>query len=152
MFFFPYSTDAPVYYWPLATVGLIVANIVVFALMAGGMITDPDAWMLSFADGLHAEQWLTSMFSHAGIEHLLGNMLFLWVFGLVVEGKLGWLKFLTCYLGIGLTQAMLEQIVMLGYTGEVQGSLGASSAIFGLMAMAAVWAPKNEVTFFYLIF
>ena len=68
---------------------------------------------------------------------------------LVVEGKLGWSKFLACYLGIGLSQAVLEQLVMLGYSGDVPGSLGASSAIFGLMAMAAVWAPKNEITFFY---
>ncbi len=151
-FFFPYSTDAPVYYWPVATVAMIVVNVLVFVLMAGGVITDPDAWMLSFGQGLHAEQWLTSMFMHAGLEHLLGNMLFLWVFGLVVEGKLGWSKFLTCHLGIGVSQAMLEQLVMLGYSGEVPGSVGASSAIFGLMAMAAVWAPKNEITFFYLFF
>lgn len=151
IFFFPYSTDAPIYHWPFATGGLIVANVLVFVLMVSGVITDPDAWMLSFGDGLHAEQWLTSMFTHGGLEHLLGNMLFLWVFGLVVEGKLGWLRFLTCYLGIGISQSMLEQLVMLGYTGEVPGSLGASSAIFGLMAMAAVWAPKNEITFFYII-
>jgi membrane associated rhomboid family serine protease len=147
-FFFPYTTDAPVYYWPCATVGIIAVNIVIFFLMVLGLI-DPIPCFLSWGNGLHPEQWLTSVFTHGGLGHLLGNMLFLWVFGLVVEGKLGWSKFLACYLGIGMTHAMLEQIVMLGYNGDMIGSLGASAAIFGLIAMAAVWAPKNEITFFW---
>ena len=45
-------------------------------------------------------------------------MIFLWGFGLVVEGKLGWWKYLLVYLGIGVTQCALEQTVMLGYDGE----------------------------------
>jgi len=107
---------------------------------------------LWYGAGLHPEQWLTSIFSHAGIQHLVGNMLFLWVFGLIVEGKIGWWKFLACYLGIGVVHSMLEQIVMLGYTGTVPGALGASAAIFGIMAMAAVWAPLSEITFFWIFF
>ena len=77
-------------------------------------------------------------------------MIFLWVFGLIVEGKIGWWKFLACYLGIGIVHSMLEQIVMLGYSGDVPGALGASAAIFGIMAMAAIWAPLNEITFFWI--
>jgi hypothetical protein len=77
-------------------------------------------------------------------------MLFLWVFGLVVEGKLGRWKFLLCYLGVGITESMCEQIIMLGYSGDAAGSLGASAAIFGLMAIATVWAPMNEVQFVML--
>jgi hypothetical protein len=79
-------------------------------------------------------------------------MLFLWVFGLVVEGKLGWWRFLCCYLAIGVTQSAIEQTVMLGHSGEMPGSVGASAVIFGLMAMAAVWAPLNEISFFWLFF
>jgi membrane associated rhomboid family serine protease len=149
MFFFPYSTDAPIYHLPLATVGMIFANVGVFMAMVSGGIIEPDGWILTFGQGLHPNEWLTSMFSHGGLGHLAGNMLFLWVFGLITEGKLGALKFLACYLGIGVSQAGLEQLVMLGYSGDVPGSLGASSAIFGLMALAAVWAPMNEVTFFW---
>jgi hypothetical protein len=95
---------------------------------------------------------VTNIFSHAGIEHLVGNLLFLWVFGLVVEGKIGWWKFLACYLGIGVIHSMIEQIIMLGYTGLVPGALGASAAIFGIMAMAAVWAPLSEITCFWMFF
>jgi hypothetical protein len=71
---------------------------------------------------------------------------------LIVEGKIGWWKFLACYLGIGVLHSMLEQIVMLGYSGLVPGALGASAAIFGIMAMAALWAPLNEITFFWIFF
>lgn len=152
MFFFPISTDAPVYYWPFATVLLIAVNIAVFFAMITGAISSPVEWILWYGNGLHATQWLTSIFVHASVDHLLGNMLFLWVFGLVVEGKLGWQKFLACYLSIGVGESMIEQVAMLGYSGEVPGSLGASAAIFGLMAMATVWAPKNEITFFFWVF
>jgi membrane associated rhomboid family serine protease len=148
--FVPYSTDAPVYYWPLATVGLIAANVVIFAAAFLGAIP-AENWMISFGDGLHPDQWLLSIFMHAGPDHLIGNMIFLWVFGLVVEGKLGWWKFLCCYLAIGMCQMGIQQAVMLGYEGEMTGALGASGAIFGLMAMAMIWAPMNEITFFYWI-
>jgi len=148
----PYSTDAPIYHWPIATVSLIVANIVLFFGLLSGSFGPWDNWMLQYGNGLHPDQWFRAMFTHAGVEHLVGNMLFLWVFGLVVEGKLGWWKFLCCYVGIGATQSMLEQAVMLGYSGEVPGSVGASAAIFGLMAMATVWAPMNEISFAWIIY
>ena len=149
--FIPYSTDAPIYHWPVATVGLIVANTVIFFAVLSGSISDPEYWVLPYGEGLTPVQWLLSMFMHADFEHLLGNMLFLWVFGLVVEGKIGWYRFLGCYLAIGIGQSMGEQTLqlMLGGQGD---SLGASSAIYGIMAMAAVWAPKNEVSFFYWLF
>jgi membrane associated rhomboid family serine protease len=147
----PYTTDAPVYYWPFATVGLIVANVVIFFGVAFGNLGDFDGWMLEYGNGLHPDQWFRSMFMHGSLEHLVSNMLFLWVFGLVVEGKLGWWKFLCCYMAIGVSEAAIEQAVMLGYSGETYGSLGASAAIFGLMAMAAIWAPMNEITFMWLI-
>jgi membrane associated rhomboid family serine protease len=146
----PYTTDAPVYYWPFATVGLIAANIVVFCGVLFGNLGDVENWMLEYGNGLHPDQWFLSLFMHGSIGHLVSNMLFLWVFGLVVEGKLGWWKFLCCFLAIGVTQSAIEQIAMLNYGGETYGSLGASAAIFGLIAMAAVWAPMNEITFAWI--
>jgi membrane associated rhomboid family serine protease len=149
--FLPYTTDAPIYYWPFATVGLILVNVLVFAAVMFGDEVAAEYWILSFGDGLHPLQWLTSIFMHAGPMHLIGNMIFLWVFGLVVEGTLGWWRFLCCYLAIGMAQMAVTQLVMLGYTGEMVGALGASGAIFGLIAMAMIWAPMNEITFFYWI-
>lgn len=152
MFFFPFRTDAPIYYWPVTTVVLVALNCTVFWALVTGHLESPEQWLLWYGHGLHPAQWLRSIFLHCSFDHLLGNMLFLWVFGLVVEGKLGWWKFLACYLAIGVGQSMVEQTVMLGYDGGVPGSLGASAAIFGLMAMAVVWAPKNNISFGYLIF
>lgn len=149
-FLFPYTTDAPVYYWPFATLGLIVANVLVFIGMVNGTISNADEWVLWYGEGLHPLQWVTNFFTHSGSSHLVGNMLFLWVFGIIVEGKLGWWKFLSCYLGIGVVHSLLEQIVMLQYTGGTPGAVGASAAIFGIMAIAATWAPLNEITFFYI--
>ena len=149
--FIPYSTDAPIYYWPIATIGLIVANVFIFFAVLFGGIQNPDDWVLVYGVGLTPPQWLLSMFMHADLLHLLGNMIFLWVFGLVVEGKLGWQKFLPCYLAIGILQSVVEQILQLVLAGQ-GGSLGASSAIYGIMAMAAIWAPKNEIKMFYWVF
>jgi membrane associated rhomboid family serine protease len=151
MLFLPYSTDAPIYHWPIATVSLIVANVAAYLVVAVGGYLNPDEWILAFADGIHPLQWLLSIFMHAGVMHLLGNMIFLWLFGLVVEGKLGWWRFLCCYLAIGMGQMGLEQFAMLHYTGDAPGAVGASGAIFGLMAMAMIWAPMNEFTYFYLV-
>ena len=144
--FFPYATDAPIYHRPIATIGLIVANILVFLAIGGSGSESSDPFWLVFGHGLHPFQWLSCNFVHGDVFHLAGNMIFLWVFGLVVEGKLGWWRFLGCYLGIGVVEAMLAQALALGYTGPPMRAGGASVAIFGILAMAAIWAPANEIT------
>ena len=118
-----------------------MVNTAVFAVTAHWEPEDLFPWCLAFGDGLHPVQWLTNNFLHGGFMHLAGNMVFLWSFGLVVEGKLGWTKFLPWYLGICLVYGLLVQLIMLGGFGW---ALGASGAIFGLMMMCLVWAPKNE--------
>ena len=80
---------------------------------------------------------------HAGLSHLVGNMLFLWAFGIIIEGKLGWWAFTLAYLGIGAAESAGIQLVMRSeHTVHV---LGASGAIFGLLAMCLVWAPRNDL-------
>ncbi len=151
MFFLPINTDAPVYHWPWATLSLIVVNAVVCLASATGVIPPEtlQSLMLAYGDGLHPLQWVTSLFLHEGIVHLLGNMFFLWGFGIVVEGKIGWQRFLIVYLMLGIAESALEQVLFQGSQGY---SLGASSAIFGVMAMALVWAPRNDLTIFYGVF
>jgi membrane associated rhomboid family serine protease len=140
----PYRTDAPIYHFPWATIGLIAVNAAAFIALFGGAIEDPDDWILIYGDGLHPLQWLTSNFIHGGLMHLAGNMFYLWGFGLVVEGKLGWWKFLLVYFGIGVGECAIEQTVMLGT--DEGGSFGASAIVFGVLAIALVWAPENEVS------
>lgn len=141
----PYRTDAPVYYFPWATIGLIVVNVVAFLATFGLPAKEFQEYVLQYGVGLKPHQWLTRNFLHAGIFHLAGNMVFLWTFGLIVEGKVGPLVFLPLYLGMGIFQAAAEQALLSGSPG-VGGSLGASAILFGLMAIALVWAPRNDVT------
>jgi membrane associated rhomboid family serine protease len=141
---FPVSTDAPVYHFPFATIGLIAVNALVFAATANMEAEVVGPWALIYGAGLHPVQWLTSFFLHADTMHLLGNMVFLWTFGLVTEGKIGWWRFLAIYLGIGIVESAISQVLFLGLE-EPSLGLGASGAVFGLMAMSLVWAPVNEV-------
>ena len=82
----PYRTDAPIYYFPWATIGLILLNTVAFFVVFSDAIEDPLEWILVYGQGLHPIQWVSSNFIHGGLMHLAGNMFYLWGFGLVVEG------------------------------------------------------------------
>ena len=140
----PYGTDAPVYHLPFATIGLVVVNVIVFILQ----LIFPeqiDPFLLDF-ETISPIQWLTCMFLHADIFHILGNMLFLAIFGLIVEGKVGWWRFLLIYLAVGLVASAVIQCVMFNVhsTGKM---MGASCAIFGILAVAMVWRPENEIFF-----
>ncbi len=127
---------------------LIVVNILTFvATWAQGPETY--ATLILTFDAIHPTQWLTSSFMHADISHLVGNMLFLWPFGLIAEGKLGWYRFLPLYLGIAIVCDAIVQFGMLGSSG---GALGASTAIFGLIAIGLVWAPRNELSCIFIFF
>jgi membrane associated rhomboid family serine protease len=141
--FIPWGTDAPIYHWPWMTIVLIVTNVLVFF----GVMNLPEETvtplLLAHGQGLHPLQWVTSNFIHGNFEHLIGNMMFLWAFALVVEGKLGAFPFLAVYLGLGIAQCGLEQVLTLGM--EEGASFGASAIIYGVMTMALVWAPKNDL-------
>lgn len=139
----PYGTDAPIYHRPYATIGLIVLNTALWPV-SGALVES--GWSLDLGVGLHPIQWVTNNFLHAGLMHVAGNMFFLWIYGIVVEGKLGWFRFLMAYLAVGTAYGALVQGLYLGselVDGEPQHVLGASAAIFGLLGMCVVWAPKN---------
>jgi membrane associated rhomboid family serine protease len=152
----PYGSDAPLYHLPIVTGAMILLNVLAY-LGVGALEAQMNEEDFAFlANQLILQygtfkpwQWITSNFMHAGFMHLLGNMFCLWGFGLVVEGKIGWWRFLLVYLGIGVTQCAVEQTLML--FADEGGSLGASAIIYGLMAMCMVWAPENEMNCFVLI-
>jgi membrane associated rhomboid family serine protease len=98
---------------------------------------------LSHGNGLHPVQWLTSMYMHGSIVHLLGNMLMLWVCGLVVEGRIGAFWFALLYLGCGISQNAIGQLMFL--FSPAPPSLGASGVIYSLLMVAALWAPGDNI-------
>jgi membrane associated rhomboid family serine protease len=80
---------------------------------------------------------LTSLFLHAGFAHLLGNMLYLWVFGNNIEDKLGHLKFIFFYLSCGVVGTLghiltspNSKLPLIGASGAVSGVLGAYIILF----------------------
>ncbi|HET7676542.1 MAG TPA: rhomboid family intramembrane serine protease [Candidatus Limnocylindrales bacterium] len=92
---------------------------------------------------------LTSMFMHGGWLHLLGNMLFLWIFGDNVEHRLGRVAFPLFYLLAGLAGSLAQ--IALDPSSTVP-TLGASGAISGVLGAYLVLFPGNRVTVFLFRF
>ncbi len=90
---------------------------------------------------------LTSMFMHASWAHILGNMLYLWIFGDNIEDRLGHAKFLVFYLICGLA-ASASQILF--SPSSIIPSLGASGAIAGVLGAYLVLFPKKNVRVLFL--
>ena len=94
---------------------------------------------------------LTSMFMHGGWMHLLGNMLYLWVFGDNLENVMGHVKYLVFYLLCGIIASIAHVFASsILQTGLEIPSLGASGAISGVLGGYMVLFPKNRVRVFAL--
>jgi membrane associated rhomboid family serine protease len=95
---------------------------------------------------------LTSLFVHGGWLHLLGNMLFLWVFGNNVEDRFGRLRFLLFYLGCGVAATFGHAALS---TGSTEPLVGASGAIAGVLGAYLVMFPRvrvlSSLTFFFFL-
>lgn len=189
----PISTDAPIYHYPIATVTMIVINVLFFLAFCLNVEYEPQrlfdsegvevsfeeaeeelarleaespekareyfrsltidwGWnrkqMLSLEFGkIRPWQWLTANFMHADWMHLIGNMIFLWGFGLLVEGKAGAALFTAVYLGMGTIFGAVLQLGTFPFFHDGT-ALGASAVIFALLALCILWAPANEFTVF----
>ncbi len=145
----PWTAETWLDRYPWATIGLIAVNSAVFFATGMGSAEGIVAWGLEFGNGLHPLQWVTSFFMHANIAHLVGNMLFLWVFGMIVEARLGWYRFLAAYLALGISAAAAAQMMTFWFD---QGfAVGASAAIFALLGMALIWAPDTEIECHWIV-
>lgn len=145
----PLYDDNPIRSTPAVTIALIAASVLVFLWQLG---LDPRAGQIAVyrygmipatlfghaglspgLDPLAPEMTvLTSMFLHGGFMHLIGNMLFLWIFGNNVEDAMGHVRFAVfyglCGIAAALTQGLVDptsQIPMIGASGAVSGVLGA---------------------------
>jgi membrane associated rhomboid family serine protease len=166
MIIIPTGTDAPIYHWPYATVAFILINIAVFFVVPPSSSdveldendevvataeSNFDRFALSLGDGkLHPMQWVTHNFLHYGFMHLLGNLIFLWAFGIVVEGKLGVFKYVPAYLVIGTLHGFFVQLIMMKSSTEGHAA-GASAMVYGLLAVCMIWAPRNELNLIFIM-
>ena len=85
---------------------------------------------------------LSSMFMHASWAHIIGNMLYLWIFGDNIEDRVGGAKFLVFYLICGLAASVAH--IMFGPSSVIP-SLGASGAIAGVLGAYLVLFPRRSV-------
>jgi membrane associated rhomboid family serine protease len=84
----------------------------------------------------------TSMFMHGGWLHLLGNMLYLWIFGDNVEDAMGGVKYLIFYLLCGVAAALAQ--ILMNPDSQIP-SLGASGAISGVLGAYLVMYPRQRI-------
>ena len=91
----------------------------------------------------------TSMFMHGGWMHLIGNMVFLWIFGDNIEDSMGHKKFLIFYLVCGIAAALLQALI------NPESSIpmiGASGAIAGILGAYLVLHPRANVNVLFWLF
>ncbi|HEX8243141.1 MAG TPA: rhomboid family intramembrane serine protease [Longimicrobium sp.] len=155
----PLRDDNPTELTPVVTVALIVANLAAWLLLQGAGM-DLRALQESVlvwgakpceltgavpcrsASGLGWTELVTSMFMHGGWEHILGNMLFLWVFGNNIEDSMGHTRFIVFYLICGVAAGLAH--VALSPASEMP-AVGASGAISGIMGAYVVLYPQARV-------
>jgi membrane associated rhomboid family serine protease len=148
---------------PFVTVGLIVANLLVWFWELKGPGVDVHVFRDGFypcalhgpcqlPQGFHTLPWyegvFTGMFMHASWEHILGNMLFFWIFGNNVEDALGHVGFLFWYLAAGVAAMAVQTFVTLQFAGVNAASIpniGASGAIAGVLGAYFVLLPRAKV-------
>ncbi len=90
---------------------------------------------------------ITSMFMHGGWAHLIGNMLYLWIFGDNLENRMGHSKYLIFYLLCGIIASLCHVFATQAFSPEdmLIPSLGASGAISGVMGGYILLFPKQQV-------
>ena len=91
----------------------------------------------------------SSMFLHGGFMHLIGNMLFLWIYGNNIEDAMGHFKFFFFYITCGIAAALLQALVT-PYS-EVP-MIGASGAVSGVLSAYLLLYPKARVSTLVFIF
>lgn len=132
-------------HFPAVTLAIIIANAFVFALELAGGDAFVTRWSLVPADIAGGRHWitiLTAMFLHGSWAHILGNMLFLWVFGPEIEDAMNPGRYLTFYL-VGGAAAMLAQVAV--SPGSTTPTLGASGAIAAVMGAFLTTYPRDRI-------
>lgn len=132
---------------PIVTYVLIALNVLVFFLELNNGEAFIQRWAFVpsrfLADPVGDSVTLfTSMFMHAGWAHLLGNMLYLWIFGDNVEDRLGHGLYFVFYILCGLAATFAQLAISLGSS---VANVGASGAIAGVLGAYLIMFPRGRV-------
>jgi len=160
----PLKDDNPTRTFPFINIALILINVLVFFYQASLPPHAYKAFLLAnatiparipaFLAGHVGFQMafhplFTSMFLHGGLMHLLGNMLFLYIFGDNIEDSFGHLPYLVFYLFCGIGSGLVHVLFNLNSS---LPAIGASGAISGVMGAYAVLFPRAKVLMLFIIF
>jgi membrane associated rhomboid family serine protease len=130
---------------PIVTISIIGLNAVMFILELIGGDGFINQWALVPADIVAGQNLITiftSMFMHAGWEHIIGNMVFFWAFGPQVEDAMGSVRYVIFYL-LGGVAATCAQILVDPTSTVI--NLGASGAIAAVMGAFLVMYPTDQI-------
>jgi len=153
----PLSDGIPARRFPVVNVALIVVNFAVFLIYElpdrDAAISQASFYPCDVTSACHlgipwGVSWITAMFMHGNWHHILGNMVFLAVFGKNVEGAFGRLGYLALYLGGGLAATVLQTAMTLhfGTAADAQSAnLGASGAIAAVLGAYIVLYPESRI-------
>jgi membrane associated rhomboid family serine protease len=158
----PLVDNVPTRTFPIITFGLIGANVAIWiwelqhhwqhAVVRDAFypcsVSGPCVGVAAYHHLPWYEAVFTSMFMHAGWDHIIGNMLFLRIFGNNVEDALGHIRFLFWYLVAGIAATSLQTLVTLSFGGPAAASvpnIGASGAIAGVLGAYCVLLPTASV-------
>lgn len=162
----PIKDDLPTRRTPYLTIGLIIANVAVYAWqfmlsqraelvflyhwgVVPGWITGLGAMDIPPQWGPRMFTLLTYQFLHGGLFHLAGNMLYLWIFGNNIEDALGWWRFLAFYLAGGIIAAGMQ---IAGEPASVAPMVGASGAIAAVLGAYFLLYPRSNVVVLIWLF
>ncbi len=154
----PLRDNVPTRSRPLVTYALILANVLVWVLYQlpdlQGSVDDLAYHPCELENSCVqiGQDWpltaVTSMFMHGDWLHLLGNMLFLWIFGNNVEDVMGHVRYLVFYLLAGLAATGLQTAITLASSSEATAeipNLGASGAISGVLGAYFLILPRARI-------
>ena len=163
----PLKDDNPTSTFPIITIGIILANGLIFFHQINLAGTAREYFLYQWAaipfqlthgEILHVPPLVplpltifSSMFLHGGFLHILGNMLYLWIFGNNIEDSLGHFRFLLFYLLGGLFAALTQ---IYAYPNSPVPMIGASGAIAGVLGGYLLLFPRARVltlVFFVII-
>ncbi|MEM9346383.1 MAG: rhomboid family intramembrane serine protease [Planctomycetota bacterium] len=149
--FIPIRSDRPLRSTPYVNYALIAINVLIYGFTARAFSGEEYHKAIEFMlwheePMLKGWQFITYQFLHASPMHLIGNMVFLWVFGNNVEDRLGKFGYLFFYLSMGVLAGLghwlTSEAPVLGASGSVAGVTGAFLALF----------PRTQITFLFIWF
>jgi rhomboid family protein len=160
----PLSDGIPARRFPIVNVGLIVANFAVWLFYElphlRSAVFHASFYPCAVNHTCHAPEpwgvsWITAMFLHGSWDHILGNMLFLAVFGKNVEDAFGHLRYLVFYFAGGFVAMMTQTLftLLFGNASEARvPNLGASGAIAAALGAYFILYPNSTVFGLVVIF